>query len=89
MMECMTYRHRGHHVGDPGDRYREETERKAWQERDPIATFGRRLTKGNRATEAELTAIDNEVKAEVKEAVEAAKAAPWPDVKEVTDHVFA
>ena len=32
LIECMTYRHRGHHVGDPGDGYRLEEERQEWQE---------------------------------------------------------
>jgi TPP-dependent pyruvate/acetoin dehydrogenase alpha subunit len=89
MLECETYRHRGHHVGDPGDRYRSEAERKEWEARDPIVTLGRRMVKERQATEGELAAVDEEVRAEVKAAVEAAKAAPWPDVKEAGDHVFA
>ena len=32
LIECMTYRHRGHHVGDPGDGYRSEEERQAWRD---------------------------------------------------------
>lgn len=89
LIECMTYRHRGHHVGDPGDGYRSDAERKEWDERDPIPAFSRRLVEEGGATEDALAAIDEEVKEDVADAVEAAKASPWPDVEEVDAHVFA
>jgi TPP-dependent pyruvate/acetoin dehydrogenase alpha subunit len=88
LIECMTYRHRGHHVGDPGDGYRPEEERKEWQEKDPIVRYKAALIESG-IKEAELDQIDQEVKAEVADAVEAAQGAPWPGVEEVDQHVYA
>ena len=87
LIECMTYRHRGHHVGDPGDRYRSEEERREWQARDPITRYHAVLIdEGYDA--ATLDRIDAEVKEEVADAVETAAGAPWPDAEEASQHVF-
>ena len=84
----MTYRHRGHHVGDPGDGYRSEEERQAWQDKDPITTFRARLV--DEGIDAEdLDGIDAAVQEEVADAVESAAGAPYPEVEEATQHVFA
>jgi pyruvate dehydrogenase E1 component alpha subunit len=88
LIECMTYRHRGHHVGDPGDGYRPEEERQEWQEKDPIARYKAALIESG-IGEAELDRIDQEVKDEVADAVETAQGAPWPGVEEVDQHVYA
>lgn len=88
LIECMTYRHRGHHVGDPGDGYRSEEERQAWQDKDPITTFRARLV--DEGIDAEdLDGIDAAVQEEVADAVESAAGAPYPEVEEATQHVFA
>lgn len=88
LIECMTYRHRGHHVGDPGDGYRPEEERQEWQEKDPIARYKAVLIESG-IEETELDRIDLEVKDEVTDAVEAAQGAPWPGVEEADQHVYA
>jgi len=88
LIECMTYRHRGHHVGDPGDGYRSEEERQAWQDKDPITTFRAHLV--DEGIDAEdLDGIDAAVQEEVADAVESAAGAPYPEVEEATQHVFA
>src|SRR5512143_2849180 len=38
MLEIMTYRYRGHSMGDP-ERYRKQDEVKKWQEQDPIGIY--------------------------------------------------
>ncbi len=88
MIECTTYRHLGHHVGDPGDGYRSEEERQEWQDKDPITQYRSILAKAGSA-ETDLDRIDQEVKDEVADAVESAQGAPWPDVEEADQHVFA
>lgn len=88
LIECTTYRHKGHHVGDPGVGYRSEDERKEWQEKDPIVQFRAVLSAAGIA-ETELDQIDAEVKSEVADAVESAQSAPWPEVEEAHQHVFA
>jgi TPP-dependent pyruvate/acetoin dehydrogenase alpha subunit len=81
-----TYRYHGHHVGDV-DRayYRAKEEEQRWAaERDPIDLLARRI--GDEAAVSELRSL---VEAEVAEAVEYALRAPYPDPREVTEHVFA
>src|SRR5260370_8273469 len=41
LLECKTYRHRGHSRTDPG-KYRPEAEVKAWLARDPLLITGAR-----------------------------------------------
>ena len=88
MIECTTYRHLGHHVGDPGDGYRSEEERQEWQDKDPITQYRSILAKAG-IDETDLDRIDQEVKDEVADAVESAQGAPWPDAEEADQHVFA
>ncbi len=88
MIECTTYRHLGHHVGDPGDGYRSEEERQEWQDKDPITQYRSILAKAG-IDETDLDRIDQEVKDEVADAVESAQGAPWPDTEEADQHVFA
>jgi pyruvate dehydrogenase E1 component alpha subunit len=57
-------------------------------ERDPILTLGRRIQGLGIASEEQLAAIDEEVKAEVKDAVEFAEQTPPPGVETVAEHVY-
>ena len=86
---CHTYRYGGHHVGDPGESYRPADEIEAWAAKDPIERLKGRLAGDDPATAKELEEIEAEVGQEVKEAVRSAKAAPYPDVEEVAEHVYA
>jgi pyruvate dehydrogenase E1 component alpha subunit len=83
---CNTYRYHGHHVGDV-DRayYRSKDEEELWRtEHDPIALLAESL-----GGPAALTAIVDEIRAEVERAVAFALDAPFPEPAEVTDDVFA
>ena len=48
-LEIMTYRYRGHSMGDP-ERYRDADEIKQWQESDPIGVFHAYLIENKKAT---------------------------------------
>ncbi|MBO0712539.1 MAG: thiamine pyrophosphate-dependent dehydrogenase E1 component subunit alpha [Acetobacteraceae bacterium] len=72
LLECKTYRHKGHSRGDPGT-YRPKEEIAAWLERDPLPRHAQRI--GSEAAEE----IRREVRAELDEALQAALAAPYPD----------
>ncbi len=50
-LEYMTYRFRGHSMGDP-ERYRKSDEVKRWEKDDPIGIFNDHLLKNKIATEA-------------------------------------
>jgi TPP-dependent pyruvate/acetoin dehydrogenase alpha subunit len=84
LVEAKTYRFHEHAYGlrlrNP---YRDESEVDEWRrERDPIDLFRRRLLAEGVAGEAELAAIDAEVRAEIDAAVEFARTSPYPEPEE-------
>jgi len=88
---CETYRYTGHHVGDINrEYYRSKQEEQEWKtKRDPIKNLADWLTSEKLADSASFTAIETEVRAEMKSAVEFAIAAPYPGVEEVEQDVYA
>jgi len=83
---CLTYRQRGHHVGDI-DRsyYRSKDEERSWAgERDPLRILATSL--GDATT---LDRIEEEVRTEIQEGVQFALDASYPPPEEVTTDVFA
>ncbi len=87
-LEAITYRFRGHSMGDP-ERYRQQEEVKKWQANDPIGIFRATLLKKKVATEAELDALDTKAQAETDKAVEFAEASPEPGMEELFKDVYA
>jgi pyruvate dehydrogenase E1 component alpha subunit len=91
LIECKTYRFRGHYEGDlkRGGRYRSEDEIKQWEEKCPIKNFGSKLIKMNVSTEKELAEIELDVEQLVENAVKFAKDSPTPDPSTLLDNIFA
>ena len=83
-LEIVTYRYRGHSMGDP-ERYRKVEEVHKYQENDPIGIFRKALVKKKTATDTDLDVIENKVEEEVIKAVEFAEASPEPGM----DQLFA
>lgn len=81
LIEARTYRTVGHHEGDPVvGVYRTQEEVDEWKKRDPILAFRRRLIdEFGVATAEELDAIDARIQGVMNEAVEFARASPFPD----------
>jgi pyruvate dehydrogenase E1 component alpha subunit len=87
LLEIMTYRYRGHSMGDP-ERYRAKEEVKKWEEEDPIGIFRKYMLNEKIATEKELDALDEEAAEIIKEAVEFAEASPEPTKESLFDHIY-
>ena len=88
LLEIMTYRFRGHSMGDP-ERYRKAEEVKKWQEEnDPIGMFRAQLVSKKTATEKALDEIDERVVEEVAKAVEFAEASPEPTVEDLWKNIY-
>jgi pyruvate dehydrogenase E1 component alpha subunit len=85
---CTTYRYGSHHVGDKQD-YKDSEEANAWLRKDPISRLARRLQDSGVATAAAIAATAAEVEAEVRAAVDLAKAAPLPGVEDLGAHLYA
>ncbi len=88
LLEAVTYRFRGHSMGDP-ERYRQQEEVKKWQENDPIGIFRAYLLKKKVAAEAELDALDEKAQAETDKSVEFAEASPEPGMEELFKDIYA
>ncbi len=88
---CNTYRFRGHHVGDI-DRsyYRSKAEEQEWvSRRDPLKLLADWLKSQARVEPGVFDQIDSEVKREIEAGAEFGLDAPFPDVSEVTQDVYA
>src|SRR5215470_4955187 len=90
-LQCHTYRFYGHHVGDI-DRsyYRSKQEEEEWKgKRDPLLLFAEWLQKSEMADRKLLDQVQNEISAEIKDAVNFATNTPYPDPNEVDQDVYA
>lgn len=87
-LEIMTYRYRGHSMGDP-ERYRQADEVKKWQENDPIGIYRKQLVETlGIASEAELDELDEKVAAEVRQAVLFAETSPEPAPETLFENIY-
>jgi pyruvate dehydrogenase E1 component alpha subunit len=88
LLETITYRFRGHSVADAGKVYRTPEELAEWKRKDPVTRLGALLTEHGVLTDEELDEIWKQVAAEVKEAIDEALAAAFPDVDSLYEHVY-
>ena len=88
LLEVVTYRYRGHSMGDP-ERYRKAEEVKKWQENDPIGIFNKYLLEKKTATRKQLDEIEARVEDEVAKAVEFAETSPEPAMEELFTDLYA
>lgn len=88
LVECLTYRRGGHKRDDPAS-YRPSEEVAAWLNHDPLDLFRERLLADDRYDTADLEKIENQVDADVDDAVEFANNSPVPDTEQALDFVYA
>ena len=79
LIECLTWRHHGHFLGDAAS-YKAPEDESSWRERDPIPNFERRLISDGVAADDELEAIKTDVRLEVEASVKFAEDSPYPDI---------
>jgi pyruvate dehydrogenase E1 component alpha subunit len=87
-LEAITYRYRGHSMGDP-ERYRQKDEIEKWQEEDPIGIYRNYLLKEKITSAKELDGIEEQVEDETQEAVEFAESSPEPAPEELFTDIYA
>jgi pyruvate dehydrogenase E1 component alpha subunit len=87
-LEAVTYRFRGHSMGDP-ERYRQKEEIEKWQEEDPIGIYRAYLLNEKIATAEELDEVENQVEIETQEAIEFAESSPEPAPEELFTDIYA
>lgn len=87
LLEFRTYRYKGHSMSDPA-KYRTKEELEAYKAQDPIEKVRTTILKEGYATEADLDAIDERIKAVVAESVTFAEESPYPTVDEVYKDIY-
>jgi pyruvate dehydrogenase E1 component alpha subunit len=87
-LEVLTYRYRGHSMGDP-ERYRKSDEVKRWQQDDPIGIFRTHLLREGILDEQRLQAEEAEVEGEIGEAIHFAETSPNPQPEALFQDIYA
>lgn len=87
LIECKTYRWRGHWIGDP-EVYRTREEVAAWMGKCPIRRLRKYIIKEKIATVKELDAIEEAAQKAVDKATQFALNSPEPDPESVIEDVF-
>jgi acetoin:2,6-dichlorophenolindophenol oxidoreductase subunit alpha len=88
LVECKTWRWRGHFEGDPGA-YKDPQDQEDWLTKDPIPRLEKNLIKLKMATQAELDAIKAGIDTDIAEAVKFTEESPMPELKELFTDVYA
>ena len=91
LVECKTYRFRGHFEGDPnlGARYRKAEEVEAWKAKCPIKRLKEYLLEKKIAKRSEIDSLEKVVRERVEEAMAYANASPFPEGRETLEDLFA
>ena len=87
LLECQTYRHKGHSRFDPAT-YRPQEEVAEWMKRDPIVRLRKKLTEEQVLSEEEAAEIDKRIIDEVEAAAEFALGSSYPELGEALEDVF-
>ena len=88
LLECKTYRLRGHSKSDR-NLYRTKEEIATWRDNDPIRRLEQELVKSGRFAAADLLTIEQAARKTIADALEFAQASPDPDPRELTRDVYA
>ena len=90
LMEIRTYRYVGHSMSDAAHgTYRTKDEVDEYRQRDPIGVLERRMREAGLLDDAGLKALNDEVLAEVDDAVKFAEESPDPAPEELWTDVYA
>ena len=90
LIECKTYRIRGHHEGDPnqGGRYRDKKDIEAWKKKDPLKRLSDKQIADKVLTKKKLAELEKAASAEIDEAVNYANESPFPALEEIYEDVY-
>lgn len=88
LLELKTYRYKGHSMSDPA-KYRTKEELEAYKKQDPIEQVRATILKNKYASEADLKAIDDKIKAEVMETVTFSEESSFPPASDAYTDIYA
>ncbi|WP_330375469.1 pyruvate dehydrogenase (acetyl-transferring) E1 component subunit alpha [Inediibacterium massiliense] len=88
LIECKTYRQRGHFEGDPGT-YKPVKEQEEWFQKDPIPRMENFMLDKKILNENQLKDIQEKIDIQIEDAVEFASNSPYPSVDSVVEDVYS
>lgn len=88
LLEMKTYRYAGHSRADPAT-YRPEAELEAWQQRDPLDIFERRLIKEGLLDKLGSDGLRKRIRQEIEDVVARVQASPEPDISAMFRYVLS
>jgi pyruvate dehydrogenase E1 component alpha subunit len=88
LVECKTYRWRGHFEGDACV-YRDESELQSWMEKDPVKIYEEKLLAEGILSADQVEQIQQSVAKELEQAIAFAEESALPEPAEVLEDVYA
>jgi pyruvate dehydrogenase E1 component alpha subunit len=88
LIECKTYRHKGHSRVDSA-KYRAKEEVQEWLAKDPIKRLRERMLRDNTLSQEEVERMEKRASAEVEEAARFALGSPYPAPEEALEDVYS
>jgi len=88
LLECLTYRYKGHSLSDNGSAYRSDEEEAAWLALDPLKTFPQQLLDNGVLDAAEVEAHQQAAAARIEQAAVMAGAATDPDPRTIYEGLY-
>lgn len=87
LIECKTYRHRGHYEGDP-QTYKSKSEADVWKQQDPISRLRQHIADQGFASADILSQAEDNAQSEIEDAVKYALSSPYPAPEEVDKDMY-
>ena len=88
LIEAVQYRFGAHTTADDPSVYRDESEVEEWKQRDPLTRMETFLLETGRLDQETIDAIEEEVKEEVADSIDAAEGAAEPDPKRIFEFMY-
>jgi pyruvate dehydrogenase E1 component alpha subunit len=87
ILEMKTYRYRGHSMSDPA-KYRSREEVQSVREKSDPIDHVKKILEAQGVTEADLKAVDQQIRKTVSEAADFAESSPEPEAPELYTNVL-
>lgn len=87
LIECKTYRQRGHFEGDAG-KYKPTEEQEFWMKKDPMPRIEKYMIESEIVTTEELKELQDAVVTEIAEAIEFANASAYPELSSAVKDIY-
>jgi pyruvate dehydrogenase E1 component alpha subunit len=89
LMECKTYRWRGHFESNAMPDLRPPEEVEEWKTKCPIAAMERKLLDGGLLTQRDLDGMDTQVMARIEDAINFALGSPFPEPEDALEGLYS